>query len=169
MIRTIRQSMILCFSCCAISLCVQVARAQDPTVPSQQILDRLQQPSDPVAAQRTILPAHEKAEPPPVIKLKAMVMRDPDNGIALIEFDGRRTRLRLSRSSPTKPHATASATTQGESSELTPVVGKEQSTAPEAKDEHPSGIVIHGTTYSVESFTPRSILLNSRGQKLLIQ
>ncbi len=117
------------------------AAAQDPTVPSPQILERLKQPSEPVVSQRVVIPVIEKAEPLPIIKLKAMVLNDPDNGMALVEINGQRTRLNLSRSS-------ASTETASNLS---------------------SGISIQGTTYFVESFSPRSILLNGRGQKLLIQ
>lgn len=70
--------------------------AQDPTVPSAQILERLgrEQPTSLVALPST--PIQERKEPP-LLKLKAIVMTDSDHGTALIEVDGRRVRLRLSR------------------------------------------------------------------------
>jgi hypothetical protein len=67
--------------------------AQDPTVPSAQILERLggEQP------RAVALPATQERQAPLELKLKAIVMSDSDHGTALIEVEGRRIRLRLSR------------------------------------------------------------------------
>jgi len=157
----VRLVVVMCLSLWVISPSRKSAFAQDPTVPSPQILERLQQPSEPIVMQRAMLPLSEKAEPLPIVKLKAIVMRDPDNGIALVEMNGRRTRLRLSRESTSRTEADSVA-------QVTKEV-QEQAAATEQKDDPLAGITIQGTTYFVESFSPRSILLNSRGQKLLIQ
>lgn len=67
--------------------------AQDPTVPSTQILERLGGEQVSTVAS----PATQERQTPPILKLKAMVMTDSDHGTALIEVEGRRIRLRLSR------------------------------------------------------------------------
>ena len=121
--------------------------AQDPTVPSDQILERLyrDQPG-PVAALPTTSPVAQDRLPPPVLKLKAMVMTDSDHGTALIEVEGRRVRLRLARP----------ATDQ---------LAAPEPSAPSVLD----GVVIQGLTYHVQGFSARSVLLTNHSQTLLIQ
>lgn len=120
--------------------------AQDPTVPSAQILERLyrDQPA-PIAALPSTSPVVQERLSPPVLKLKAMVMTDSDHGTALIEVEGRRVRLRLSR--PT-----------------------DQLAAPEPSASRVlDGVVIQGLTYHVQDFSARSVLLTNHSQTLLIQ
>lgn len=69
------------------------AWAQDPTLPSKAILDRIK--SEPMAS--TVVTAAEPWVPAKLV-LKAMVMRDVDHGTALIEAEGRMYRLTLDRS-----------------------------------------------------------------------
>lgn len=69
------------------------ALAQDPTLPSKAILDRIK--SEPMAS--TVVTTAEPWVPAKVV-LKAMVMRDVDHGTALIEAEGRMYRLTLDRS-----------------------------------------------------------------------
>ena len=122
----------------AMLIASKTAGAQDPTIPSPQILERLQ--SNTVLPQAS-LPRQNPIEQPavPVIKLKAIVMRDENTGTALLEINGRKVRLPLVRNSP------------------------EQVAAPEL-----AGIEIQGTLYSVEDFSSRSILLSGSGRKLLV-
>jgi hypothetical protein len=81
-----------------------------------------------------------------VLKLKAMVMIDSDHGTALIEVDGRRVRLRLARPS------------------------SEQLAVPESSVAIDlEGVVIQGSTYHVQRFSARSILLTDGSQNLLVQ
>ena len=132
----------------AVTLC-HVTLAQDPTVPSAQILERLQReqpaPTTPIAALPTS-PLVQERLLPPVLKLKAMVMTDSDHGTALIEVDGRRVRLRLARPS------------------------SEQLAVPESSVAIDlEGVVIQGSTYHVQSFSAGSILLTDRSQTLLVQ
>ncbi len=120
--------------------------AQDPTVPSAQILERLyrDQPA-PIEALPSTSPVVQERLSPPVLKLKAMVMTDSDHGTALIEVEGRRVRLRLAR--PT-----------------------DQLAAPEPSASRVlDGVVIQGLTYHVQDFSARSVLLTNHGQTLLIQ
>ncbi len=120
--------------------------AQDPTVPSAQILERLyrDQPA-PIAALPSASPVVQERLSPPVLKLKAMVMTDSDHGTALIEVEGRRVRLRLAR--PT-----------------------DQLAAPEPSASRVlDGVVIQGLTYHVQDFSARSVLLTNHSQTLLIQ
>ncbi len=105
--------------------------AQDPTVPSAQILAKLGGES----VTSSVLPASaQERQSPPVLKLRALVMTDGDHGTALIEVEGRRIRLQLSR--------------------------------PEASSDR---VTIQGSTYRVQEFSARSVLLESRGQTLLVQ
>lgn len=124
--------------CLAISVLGSTTLAQDPTVPSSQILERLNSRTPTQLPGRTPEPATELVDLP-TIKLKAIVMNDRDSGTALVEINGRRLRLSLKRNSP------------------------EQINAPEL-----SGIEISGTVYRVEDFTSRSILLNGQGRRLLV-
>jgi len=71
---------------------------------------------------------------PPVLKLKAIVMSDIDHGIAQIEVDGRRIRLRLSRPAT-----------------------------------NIDSVVIQGSTFHVQNFSARSVMLENHGQTLLVQ
>ena len=82
--------------CFIVAMNCNATFAQDPTVPSAQILERLGrgQPTSLVALPSTSI---QERQTPPVLKLKAMVMTDSDHGTALIEVEGRRLRLRLSR------------------------------------------------------------------------
>ena len=79
--------------CAFIAVICNATFAQDPTVPSAQILERLGGEQ----ASAVALPATQERQAPPVLKLKAIVMTDSDHGAALIEVEGRRIRLRLSR------------------------------------------------------------------------
>ena len=121
--------------------------AQDPTVPSAQILERIyrDQPAA-IAALPSTSPVVQERLSPPVLKLKAMVMIDSDHGTALIEVDGRRIRLRLAR--PANDQLAAP-----------------EPSAPNAFD----GVVIQGLTYHVQDFSARSVLLTNHSQTLLIQ
>ncbi len=173
----VRLVVVFCLSLSVFSRSSESAYAQDPTVPSPQILERLQQPSEPVAVPQALAPMTEKEEPLPIVKLKAMVMRDPDNGIALVEMNGRRTRLRLSRVPTNRTESNGvlqnaekiSEEMSEEGADKTSVAGQEQAAAPGVDEDTLAGIAIHGTMYFVESFSPRSILLNGRGHKLLVQ
>jgi hypothetical protein len=129
--------------CWLMVLCGSSVCAQDPTVPSAQILERLHSdPREPPAPISLPRPAMQ-AEPalPPVIKLRAMVLSDSDHGTALLDIDGRHVRLKLSR----------------------PVAGHSAETA------GLDGVTIQGALYRVESFSARAIMLVSRGQTLLVQ
>jgi hypothetical protein len=131
---------LICFL--AVILCDCVF-AQDPTVPSAQILERLQAgQTTPAVTLHTSRPTAEERLPP-VLKLKAMVMTDSDHGTALIEVDGRRVRVRLSRSTTDKSEASSE-------------IGID-------------GLVIQGSTYHVQSFSVRSILLTNHSQALSVQ
>ena len=119
--------------------------AQDPTVPSAKMLERLHREPTPIAAV-PISPLVQERWPPPVLKLKAMVMTDRDHGTALVEVDGRRIRLRLARTL------------------------KEQGAAPESPPPtEVDSVVIQGSSYSVQSFSARSIVLTNHNQLLLVQ
>ena len=130
----------------ALLIC-DVTFAQDPTVPSAQILERLKlEKTAPVAALLSTEPAVREPLALPVLKLKAVVMTDRDHGTALIEVDGRRVRLRLSRE----------ATKQLSTPESSAEIGLD-------------GVVIQGSTYHVQTFSARSILLTNDSQTLLVQ
>lgn len=131
---------------CAVMIC-DVTLAQDPTVPSSKILERLQHEQRiPLVAMPATGPLNEVRAAAPELKLKAMVLTDSDHGTALIEVDGRRVRLQLSR--PTH----------------------EQMNAPESSSQIGiNGVVIQGSTYHVQSFSARSILLTNGTQTLLVQ
>lgn len=137
---------LVCFFAIAL---FNAAIAQDPTVPSPQILERLGNgPSKSVATSTTEL-IQERAAPP-VVKLKAVVMTDSDQGTAMIEVDGRRLLLRLSR--------TAAAQTAA------------QTAAPESSSQPTTdGVVIQGSTYYVRSFSARSVVLSNDSQTLTAQ
>ncbi len=122
-----------CFICFFAATICNAAFAQDPTVPSSQILERLgrEQPHSAVASPSAMI---KERPTPPELKLKAVVMTDSDHGIALIEVDGRRIRIRLSR--------------------------------PDSKLD---SIAIQGSTYHVQKFSARSVLLENNGQSLLVQ
>lgn len=64
--------------------------AQDPTVPSAALLERLNVSSD---VSRLV-----ETRPIPVFKLRSMVMRDPNHGSAIIEAGKHRYRISLNRS-----------------------------------------------------------------------
>ncbi len=77
------------------------ARAEDPTVPSEELLKRLQLAGPPPQQAITT-----DAEPiaMPVLKLKALVLSPDSNGSALIEASGRSYFVRLQkRSAKEKP------------------------------------------------------------------
>ncbi len=136
-----------CFFIVIVATLCNVNSAQDPTVPSAKILERLGrgQPAS-VVASPSVSPSAQIQLPPPMLKLKAVVMTDSDHGVALIEVDSRRLRLRLSR--PATEQANAS----------------EASTQASLDD-----VVIQGSTYHVQSFSARSILLSNSIQTLLVQ
>ena len=119
--------------------------AQDPTKPSSQILERLHSGVPEAVATNT------ERRTMPTIKIKAIVMRDKDNGIALLDINGRKVRLNLERSA--LPQTLAS-------DQISEAV---QPTSPLG------GLEIEGVFYRVEEFTPHSILLNAQGHKLLVK
>lgn len=133
---------LICFL--TLTLC-NLTLGQDPTVPSSQILERLQQHPATVGPS-TSSPPDQARSVPPSLKLKAVVMADSEHGIALIEVDGRRVRLRLSPATTERGAAPKSAT---------PPDG--------------DGVVIQGSTYYVQSFSARSILLSNYSDTLLVQ
>ena len=119
--------------------------AQDPTKPSSQILERLHS-----GAPETVTTTTERRTMP-TIKIKAIVMRNENNGIALLDINGRKVRLQLERSAPPQ------ASVPDQPSEAV------QPTNPLG------GLEIEGVFYRVEEFTPHSILLNAQGHKLLVK
>ena len=73
-----------------------LADGNDPTAPSQQIADLLSAPSSAPAQPAGQQPAAQSKRP--VVRLKAMVLRDRDNGSALITVgDGEPCVVPLSR------------------------------------------------------------------------
>ena len=136
-----------CLICIFAVMFCDVTHAQDPTVPSAQILERLhhEQPT-PVVTLPFTNPFVQEQLALPVLKLKALVMADSDHGTALIEVEGRRVRLRLARL----------ATDQ---------LAAPEPSAPSVLD----GVVIQGLTYHVQGFSARSVLLTNHSQTLLIQ
>ena len=69
-------------------VCGGLTRAQDPTIPSPALLERLQ---------AAPLVVRSESRPLPAIKLKSLVMRDSDHGTAIVESDGSRFQLNLDR------------------------------------------------------------------------
>lgn len=123
-----------------------VTFAQDPTVPSAQILERLQQDRSSTIVAPPDSPPTQGKLPQPSLKLRAVVMSDSDHGAALIEVDGRRLRLRLSREAAEQFVASGS-------SRLSDV----------------DGVVIQDSTYHVLSFSSHSIVLSNGSQRFLVQ
>ncbi len=73
------------------------ARGQDPTVPSPKIIERLRESTTTPAATRQAS-AEVKPQPSKIsIRLKAIVLADPDHGSAILEVEGRRLSLQLDR------------------------------------------------------------------------
>ena len=136
-----------CLICIFAVMFCDVTHAQDPTVPSAQILERLhhEQPT-PVVRLPFTNPLVQEQLALPVLKLKALVLADSDHGTALIEVEGRRIRLRLVRPATDQLAAPLPATSQ----DL-------------------DGVVIQNSTYHVQSFSSRSILLSNDSHTLLVQ
>ena len=110
---------------------------QDPTVPSQAIVEKLRK--------ETSATADQVAKTAPKMKLKAIVLIDRDHGVATIEADGQRIRVRLDRSlasdlkSATKPESFVEA------------------------------VQIGGVQYTVEDFSARTIVLTDGMRRVLVQ
>ncbi len=114
-----------------------LAMGQDPTVPSQAILDKLKKESS--------LATNEVTKVSPKMKLKAIVMIDRDHGVATIEADGQRLRVRLDR---------------GLSSNAKSLT-KTESVA--------EAVQIGGVQYTVEDFSSRTIVLTDGMRRVLVQ
>lgn len=114
-----------------------ISLGQDPTVPSQAIIDKLKKETSSTADQATTTALK--------MKLKAIVMIDRDHGVATIEADGQRFRIRLDRSL---------------SSNL------KTATKPESVVE---AVQIGGVQYTVEDFSARTIVLTDGMRRLLVQ
>lgn len=76
------------------------------------------------------------------IRLRALVLSSPDSGVAILEFDGQRIRLHLNRQA------------------IFPTVGSSVAT---------SEVQIAGTTFRVEDFSDRSIVLFDGQRRVLVQ
>lgn len=119
---------------------VGLAHGQDPTVPSQAILDRL--PSN------TAVAARVESRPLPVVQLRALVMRNTDRGTAMIEVDGQLRFLRLDRAM--LPATRPGSETKLESNGLA------------------SSVQLSGAVYTVEDFTERTIVLSDGLHRILV-
>ena len=121
---------------------------RDPTAPSSKILERLgatmrNASAAPVADARLVEAA--PAAKIPEIRLKAIVLRDANDGSALLAVDGRSITLKLSR-----PHGTNPA---------------------EASSRSPSGFTQGSICFTVEDFSEDSIKLrlSSDNSVLIVQ
>jgi hypothetical protein len=130
---------ILCLA--VVGLTSLVAMGQDPTVPSQAILEKLKKENSSVT--------NEVARSSPKMKLKAIVMIDRDHGVATIEADGQRFRVRLERSSE---------------SEL-----KSRTVAAPNATRVVEAVQIGGVQYTVEDFSTRTIVLTDGVRRVLVQ
>ncbi len=110
---------------------------QDPTVPSQAIVEKLRKETSATADQIT--------KTAPKMKLKAIVLIDRDHGVATIEADGQRIRVRLDRSL---------------ASDL------KLATKPEKLVE---AVQIGGVQFTVEDFSARTIVLTDGMRRVLVQ
>lgn len=121
---------------------------RDPTAPSSKILERLgatmrNASAAPVGDARLV--EATPAAKIPEIRLKAIVLRDADDGSALLAVDGRSMTLKLSR-----PHSSNPA---------------------EASTRSPSGFTQGGIYFTVEDFSEDSIKLrlSSDNSVLIVQ
>ncbi len=114
-----------------------ISLGQDPTVPSQSILDKLKKENSTAT--------NEVTKAFPKMKLKAIVMIDRDHGVATIEVDGQRFRIRLDRSLPNN----LKSLTRTEN-----VV---------------EAVQIGGVQYTVEDFSARTIVLTDGIRRFLVQ
>lgn len=123
---------------------------RDPTVPTGALLDRINamrrsdiEPIGPAPSQATVAVA------PPQCKLKSIILRDPDNGMALIEAGTKRFFLPLERSAIHAPKSTEAAGQEG-------AVQR-------------SRFQLQDTIYTVVDFTAHSITVRSGPQVFVIQ
>jgi len=113
------------------------AHGQDPTVPSQAILDRVTGDSAEVVV--------GQLKPLPAIELRAMVMRNPHQGSAIIESDGQRRRLNLDRT------MLQAVQQPSDSARLT------------------KAVQLNGVEYTIENFSSRTIILSDGLRRILVQ
>ena len=125
--------------------------AQDPTMPGKSILALLgQQPTDNAEADGEV----DEAPPLPVkIMLKAIVMRDADHGMALLEANEIRYRVPLVR----KPlPSVVRANTGGSNSQPAADQPEDELVQPMARPM----VQIEGIVYSIEDFTADCVILS---------
>ena len=118
--------------------------AQDPTLPSQALVQRLQL--------EKAVTAPPLSENRPAIHLKALVMADADHGMALLEADSRRFVVQLDR-------ALLNAKPEEVKEELEQVDQRD----PRSRIE-----LSHGAFY-VEDFSATSIVLSNGQQQITIR
>lgn len=123
---------------------------RDPTVPTGALLDRINamrrsdiEPIGPAPSQTTVTVA------PPQCKLKSIILRDQDSGMALIEAGTKRFFLPLERSATHVPKSTDAA--------------GQESTVPRSRFQ------LQDTMYTVVDFTAHSITVRSGAQVFVIQ
>jgi hypothetical protein len=117
-------------------VCGGVSLGQDPTLPSPLLFERFKHEPP-----KTTIPETPKQVS---IKLKALVMLDQNRGLATLESNGQRYRIRLNRAA---------------------IVKNELGSVVRTNDD----IQIEGVQYTVEDFSSRTIVLFDGQRRLLVQ
>lgn len=125
------------FSLVALGFMTLASMGQDPTVPSQAIVEKLNKGTSPTT--------NEVTKTAPKMKLKAIVLIDRDHGVATIEADGQRFRLRLDRNLTSDMKSATKAESAVEA------------------------VQIGGVQYIVEDFSARTIVLSDGMRRVLVQ